>query len=257
MEPAPPKAWGDRGMGPRHGSRKRGTIVLSLVAFASLGVAGALSASAQESQRTTSRASASPLYFHASKNLSDSPIKYSARSTAYSLLLSNDEADVVLHGESTPSSEVTRGKLIVVQAYANLLRMHFVDSNLPTSVGPLERENGLRDYSTAIAYRGVYPGADIIIRGDQRRIRFQVNLGPGTDSDHIVLEIAGATSIQLDGDGDAIVYAGRESLTLQRPMVKLGVNSKSIPGAYRIESGNRLRFIIDAPASENNQTITD
>jgi hypothetical protein len=229
------------------------------MAFASLGIAGALNASAQASQRTTSRASASPLHFQASKDLFDSPIKYSARAAAYSLLLSNDEADVVLHGESTPSSEVTRGKLIVVRAYANLLRMRFVDSNLPTSVGPLSRGNRLHTHCTAIAYRGIYPGTDIIIRGDQRRIEFQVNLGPGTDSDRIVLEIAGATSIQLDRDGDAIVYTDHESLTLQRPTVRLGVgtNSKSIPGAYRIDSRNRLRFIIDSPASENNQTITD
>lgn len=246
-------------MGSPQTSRKRGTIVLSLVAFASLGIAGALNASAQANQRTISRASASPLRFAPSKNLSDSPIKYSARAAAYSLFLSNDEADVVLHDQSPPLGEVTRGKLIVVQAYANLLRMRFVDSNPPTSVGPLNREDRLHAYCTAVAYRGIYSGTDVIVRGDQRRIEFQVNLGPGADSDHIVLEIAGATSIQLDSDGDAIVHSGRESLTLQRPVLKLGAgaNFKSIRSAYRIESGNRLRFIIDAPSSENNQIITD
>jgi hypothetical protein len=234
---------------------KRGTIVLSLAAVASLGIAGALNASARDSQQIKSHA----LHFEPSKTLPGSPIKYSARAASYSLFLSDDEADVVLHGESTPSGEVTRGKLIVVHAYANLLRMRFVDSNLPTSIGPLRRENHSHS-CTAVAYRGIYPGTDAVVRGDERRIGFQLNLGPGAaDSDHIVLEIAGATSIQLNSAGDAIVYSGRESLTLQRPVVKIdvGANAKSIPGAYRIESGNRLRFIIEASTSENNQTITD
>lgn len=236
---------------------KRGTIVLCLTAFLSVALTDALSSSAQIKQRAKPHAS-SPVRFEASTARSDSPVKYSARSACYSLFLSDGEADVVLNGENAPSGEVTRGKLIVVHAYVNLLRMRFVDSNPPTGVVPVGRETYSGASYTAIAYLGIYSGTDIIVHGDQKRIGFQLNLSPGSDSDHIVLEIAGATSIELDQNGDAIVHAGSESLALQRPTVRFGDGANSpVTGAYRIERGNRLRFVVGTSSLENSQTATD
>jgi hypothetical protein len=238
---------------------KRGTTVLCLAALLSVGVAGALNASPQINRPGKSHRPASPLRFEASKSPSDSPFKYSAQALSYSLFLSSDEADVVLHGEQAPSGEVSRGKRIVVRAYAALLRMRFVDSNPPTSIAPVGREKQPARYYAAVAYRGIYPGTDVIVGGDEQRMRFQLNLSPGSDADHIVLEIAGATSIRLNSAGDAILYTGARSLVLPRPMVQFGggANSRSVLGAYRIESGNRLRFIVGASGPENNQTTTD
>lgn len=231
-------------------------IVLCLAAVPSSGIPGALNASAQVSPRVQSGKSRWPLRFEASKSPSDDPVKYTARASSYSLFLSNDEADVVLHGEQAPPSEVTRGKLIVVRAYASLLRMRFVDSNPPTSIVPIDRVKQPGSYYAAVAYRGLYAGTDVIVRGDQQRIAFQLNLSPGSDSGHIVLEIAGATFIELDSAGDAIVHTGNESLILKRPVVKTGTNSP-FAGAYRIEHGNRLRFVVNSAAFENNQVSVD
>lgn len=230
------------------------------IVWAGIGTFSAPRASAQVVQQVSSRALASPLHFEASKNLSGSPIKYSARAASYSLFLSSDEADVVLHGEETPSGEVTRGKPIVVQAYANLLRMRFVDSNLPASIGPPNAQKRLQahPYYTAVAYRGIYPGTDVVFRGDQQQIGFQLNLCPGADADHIVLELAGATGISLDMDGNAIVRVGRTSLILQKPSVMISSKSAGqwFAGAYRIETRNRLRFIVRTPAADA-QIIAD
>ncbi|MGB6484727.1 MAG: hypothetical protein WBE86_14670 [Candidatus Acidiferrales bacterium] len=235
-------------------------MAIVAIVCAGIGTFSAPHASAQVVQQVSSRALASPLHFEASKNVSGSPIKYSARAVSYSLFLSSDEADVVLHGEGMPSGEVTRGKPIVVQAYANLLRMRFVDSNLPASIGPPDAQKRLQThpYYTAVAYRGIYPGTDVVFRGDQQQIGFQLNLCPGADSDHIVLELAGATGISLDTDGNAIVRVGRASLILQKPSVTISSKSARqwLAGAYRIETRNRLRFIVRTPAADA-QIITD
>lgn len=236
--------------------RKWRMIVPCLAVFLSLGIADALNAPAQVSPSVQSR-KFRPLRFEASTSASDDPVKYSARASSYSLFLSNDEADVVLHGEQAPPSEVTRGKLIVVRAYASLLRMRFVDSNPPTSIVPIDRAKQPGSYYTAVAYRGIYAGTDVIVRGDQQRIAFQLNLSPGSDSGHIVLEIAGATFIQLDSAGNAIVHTGNESLILKRPTVKIGGTNSPFAGAYRIEHGNRLRFVVSSAAFENNQASID
>lgn len=239
-------------------TRRKPMAIAIAIVWAGIGALSAPHASGQVEQRAISSAVASPLHFEASKNLSASPIRYSARAASYSLFLSSDEADVVLHGEGMPSGEVSRGKPIVVQAYANLLRMRFVDSNLPTSVGPPGAQKRSHPDYTAVAYRGIYPGTDVILRGDQQQIGFQLHLYPGADSDHIVLELAGATGIRLDAAGNAIVHVGRASLILQKPSVLVGSEgaSQQLPGAYQIETRNRLRFIVGAPSAAA-QVVTD
>jgi hypothetical protein len=238
--------------------RKQMAIVVAIVCTG-IGALAAPHASAQVERPVASRPLASPLRFEASNDPAGSPVKYCARAASYSLFLSNDEADVVLHGETTPSGEITRGKPIVVQAYANLLRMRFVDSDLPTSIGPVDAQEQSRADHTAVVYRGIYPGTDVILRGDQRRIAFQVNLSPGADFAHIVLELAGATGINLDADGNAVVHVGRASLILQKPSILASFEGvpQRLVGAYQIETGNRLRFIVAASAPHNSQTITD
>ena len=214
-------------------------------------------ASAQVDPGAVSGALTSPLHFEAS-NLSGSPVKYSARTASYSLFLSNEEADVVVYGEALPSGKVTRGKPIVVQAYANVLRMRFVDSNLPTSVGPANAKGRSLPYYTAVTYRGIYPGTDVVVRGDRQRIKFQLNLCPGADADHIVLELAGASEISLDAEGNALARVGRASLILQKPSIVLSSQgaAQRLAGGYRIEARNHLRFVVGAPPTDT-QVLTD
>lgn len=203
-------------------------------------------------------ASQSPVDFEAS-NIPDSPVKYSARTPFYSLFISNEETDVVLHGEQMPTNEISRGKLLVVKAYASLVRMRFVGSNLPTAVSPLDARDRSHPRFTAVAYRGIYPGTDLLLRAQRRRIAFQVNLSAGSDPEDIVLELTGTTEMKLDNTGNAIVSVGRASFVLQRPVVRSKGNASQqlVLGAYRIEHGNRLRFILPGVRPANSQTMGD
>jgi hypothetical protein len=232
--------------------RKLGTVAVWLAVFAGLCTFGSAKSSAQVNQRAAFPLRQSPLHFEKSKNSSDGTIEFSARGESYSLFISRDETDIVLHGEAEPSGEVSRGKLIVVHAYASLLRMRFVESDRPTSIGPLALAGRPHGDPAAVAYRGVYPGTDVVLRGDQQRIGFQLNLSPGADFSHIVLELAGATGLTLDAKGNAIVRVGRASLVLQRPIVKISARGEPqwLTGAYRVEAPNRLRFIVVAPVPD-------
>jgi hypothetical protein len=219
--------------------------------------ATAFRASAQTAPRLNSGGS-TPLLFEAN-NVAGSPVRYIARTADYTVFLSDDEADVVLQEEKAPSKELQRGGLIVVQAHASLLRIRFVDANPPTSISPAGEENGLHPSLAAVAYRGIYPGTDVIVRGDQQRMQFQVKLGPGASTENIVIEFAGATGLDLQADGTAVVHAGSASLLLQRPLILFGNNqtSQSAPADFRIENGNRLRLVFGASASSSSQIIGD
>lgn len=231
---------------------ERGVRVSCLAAFLILAAAGAPGTWAQIAASAGALRPASPLWFESGEGRS--PIEYSARSASYSLFLSRDEADVVLHGGQAPSAEVGRGKLVVVRAYARLLRMRFVDGNPPTAIAGIGKGPG-RSYS-GVNYRGIYAGTDLLIAADTQGMRFRLNLDPGADCAHIALEIAGATSIELERDGRAVVHAGRRSLLLARPILRFR-GSRPVRGAYQIEPGNRLRFIVSRPALETGRALAD
>lgn len=150
--------------------------------------------------------------FEANRGQTDEQVKYLARATGYNIFLAENEADIVLHHETKPSETVARGKIIVVQAYANVLRLRFANSNPPTKIVPLlYRRSGGNSASaecTAVAYRGVYAGTDIIFRGEQQKIGLDLDLSPGADLNGIVLTLDGATGIVLDAAGNAVVRVG-------------------------------------------------
>lgn len=197
------------------------------------------------------------IYFENASSDDASPIRYVARARSYDLYISREEADVVLHGGLEQSGDAERGKMIVVHAYASVLRMRFVDADPPTSVEqPIE--SGRRSLNS-IAYRGVYPGTDAVLRARQSQIGFQFELAPGADARNIVLEIRGATSINLDSRGNAVVRVGREAIVLQRPAVKIQASGRgeTSVGGYEIEDANRLRFIVNGNVPQSRATITD
>lgn len=232
-----------------------GPLVVVSAIFVML-TAIAFRASAQTAARPNSAGSA-PLLFEPS-NIAGSPIRYIARAAGYDVFLSDEEADVVLQEEKAPTKELQRGGHVVVQAHASLVRIRFVNADPPTKINAADRE-GLLHASTAIAYRGVYPGTDIILRGDQHCMQFRVKLGPGASAENIVIEFAGATGLDLRADGTAVVHAGSAALLLQKPVILFGNNQmrQSAPGSFRVENGNRLRFVLGTSAPSSSQIMGD
>lgn len=206
------------------------------------------------------------LRFEANHGQTDTQVKFLARAANYSIFLSGEEADVVLHHEAEPSGPVARGKMIVVRGSASVLRMRFTDSNPPTRIAPFDASvaamnsfavRANRSYN-AVAYRGLYPGIDIIFRGDQKKIGFQLDLSPGAETNGIALVLDGAGGITLDAAGNAVVHVGESSLVIEKPLVFENKNGQrqQIACGYRVESNNLLRFIIVPPAADE-QLLSD
>lgn len=242
---------------PRTDARQTRSVLAALLAILVLAALHMMVRSAHASSSVQSRISAESAHFEPS-NVPNNPVRFSARTAFYSLFISDEEADIVLRSENVPN-ELSRGKLIVVTAYANLVRMRFAGSNLPTAVRPLGLKDESRPPYTAVVYSGIYPGTDVVLRAHARRIAFQVNLSAGADPENIVLELAGVTMLKLNNAGDAIVNAGHASFILQKPVVHLEAEGSRelASGAYIIEHENRLRFMIPGSTSANRQTMGD
>jgi len=234
-------------------------VCLAAMGFTMLANTGAHAAKRTREARNSSKA---PLRFEANRGQTDEQVKYLARATGYNIFLARNEADIVLHREMKPSGTVARGKMIVVQASANVLRLRFANSNPPTKIVPLRYRRGSGNSATgectAVAYRGVYAGTDIIFRGDQQKIGLDLDLSPGADPNGMALTLDGATGIVLDAAGNAVVRMGEASLVLERPAIFEVRDGRRRPlaGGYRIEPNNRLRFVVGLP-NANEQVITD
>jgi len=217
----------------------------------------AVAAPAQTRARSEKTSAEQPLHFKVNQGETNRRVKYLARAARYSIFLANNEADIVLHHEATPAGPVARGKVIVVHAYASVLRMRFADSNPPTSIVPLSGRSAIRDSSagpyTAVAYRGIYPGMDIVFHGDQRKIGLDLVLSRGADPAGIVLEFDGATGIALDAAGNAVVRAGEASLVIERPSFLEDQDGRRrlVVGSFQIEPNNRLRFLVRLPNADD------
>ena len=233
-------------------------VCLAVMGFVTRASTGAHAA---EPARGVSSSSA-PLHFEANRGQTDEQVKYLARAKGYNIFLAEKEADIVLHHETKPPETVARGKMIVVQAHANVLRLRFANSNPPTRIVPLLYRRGGSNSATAeciaVAYRGVYPGTDVIFRGDQQKIGLDLDLSPGADPNGIVLTLDGATGIIMEASGNAVVRMGEASVVLERPTIFEVRDGRRRPlvGGYRIEPNNRLRFIVGVPSADE-QVITD
>ncbi len=88
---------------------------------------------------------------------------------------------------------------------------------------------------SAVAYRGVYPGIDLLYKGEGRRVEYDFVLAPNANPAAIRMEFAGASRLEIAGDGSLVVIvAGREELR------------QPIPFAYQEDAATGTRTQIDA-----------
>lgn len=122
-------------------ARIRWAVIALAGTFLALAPVRCYSAPANTRHAKSVRSSDAQINFESITGDDASLIRYVARAGSYDLYISREEADVVLHGGLQQSGEVERGKVIVVHAYANVLRMRFVHANPPTSVEPAGGRN--------------------------------------------------------------------------------------------------------------------
>ena len=66
--------------------------------------------------------------------------------------------------------------------------------------------------------RSVYPGVDMVYRGNQDRLEYDFHLSPRTSAESIVLGFPGADSVDIDSAGDLILRAGARVIRQPKPL---------------------------------------
>ena len=70
---------------------------------------------------------------------------------------------------------------------------------------PKQWQIGLPTYAS-VTYREIYPGIDVVYRGNQGQMEFDLLLKPRADAGRIRLRFAGAQKVSVDADGALLVH---------------------------------------------------
>jgi hypothetical protein len=106
---------------------------------------------------------------------------------------------------------------------------------------------GLPTYGS-VGYREIYPATDVVYRGNQQQLEFDLVLRPGADPSQIRLKFDGAGDLTLDPDGALVVRSAAGDLRVPLPVVyqEAAGARKTVRGRYALLPNREVGFRLDA-----------
>ncbi|HTW48519.1 MAG TPA: SBBP repeat-containing protein [Acidobacteriaceae bacterium] len=180
-----------------------------------------------------------PLSFEANAGQADARAQFLARGNGYTLALTADGAELSLRTAQGASGAL---RMEVAGARATAPRG---EAQLPGTVSyflgndPAEWRAGIPTYAR-VRYAGIYPGVDLVYYGTERQLEYDFALAPGADAGAIRLRLAGARSVRLAANGDAVIGTEHGAVTLRRPEIYQTVDGRRqrVAGGF-VRAGSR------------------
>ncbi len=170
-----------------------------------------------------------PLHFETNQGQFPGDVRYAARASGYSLLLT----------DSGPSLRSGNARPVTIT---------LLDSNRSPVIRPLNPLAARTDYfvgrrdtwHTGIAsygriqYSSVYPGVDVIYYGSQGQLEYDFVLRPGADPRAIRMRFSGAIGLAITPQGDVTFGTPAGTVTQKRPVI---YQQDPATGARRVVKG--------------------
>ncbi|MGA8617510.1 MAG: choice-of-anchor D domain-containing protein [Candidatus Sulfotelmatobacter sp.] len=95
-----------------------------------------------------------------------------------------------------------------------------------------------------VRYKGVYPGIDLVYYGNRQQLEYDFAISPGADPGLIKFEIAGASQIELDAEGNLVLQTGSGELHFQAPVIYQESQGSRVPvsGTYVVNDPTHVAF---------------
>ena len=157
-----------------------------------------------------------PLLFQANRGQADPRAKLLARGAGYSLLLTDQDATLILRGEAAPAAVRMRwlgaNPDAGVEAVAPVqARTHYLKG------APEDWIVGAENFERAL-YREIYPGADMLFHGKSGGLEYDFRFRPGADPLHVRLQFEGADAFTLAENGDLLLHVGEGRIVQRKPV---------------------------------------
>ncbi|MDP9401743.1 MAG: SBBP repeat-containing protein, partial [Actinomycetota bacterium] len=199
-----------------------------------------------------------PLRFEPNHGQTSAGVQFLSRGPGYTLFLSPGEAVVSLVGSPHGAGRESPGSAPA----RSTVRMSLVGANPGSEVAGVGRLPGVSNYFVGdptqwrravpgyagVRYAGVYPGIDLVFRGDAGQLEYDFELEPGRDAGVIALEFEGAGQPSLDPNGDLVLHPPSGEIRQRRPVLYQQVAGarREVPGAFVLLGGSRVGFQVGA-----------
>ena len=198
-------------------------------------------ASTAKAERVRASYAGLPLAFEPNEGQADPQVKYLARSTGYTVFLTQNEAWFSFSDSSSLRTQAniakTSGLMPLRQTVHHATRAAAVNmrlaggnarpqlisrDTLPGKINyllgndPAKWHTGVPQYAR-VSYNSVYPGVDLVYYGDRSKLEFDFILAPDSDPSPIAFAFGGAQGINTDAAGDLVVRSAAGNLVLHKP----------------------------------------
>ena len=213
-----------------------------------------------------------PLIFEPNQGQAVSEFQWTGRGAGFRVGITSDGAMLEFRDRKAAApakqffvnaAELTKPRTKQESVNGALLKFHLLSSNSwrldgvsPTGgisnyfIGntPIDWHTDVPHYAQVKA-TGVYPGIDLVFRGDQTALAYDFVVGPGADPKQIQLQFEGAARLQVDtSTGDLVVAtAGGTELRHAQPKIYQEVSGKkvSVKGGFQILKGDTAGFTLE------------
>lgn len=204
-----------------------------------------------------------PLTFVENRGQTDRRVRYHAQGPGYALFFTPEEVRISLtkqvgasgptHGSGPDDGEDSS------KPHGAALALRFVGANPGVVVDGEKRVPGEANYLrgddpdgwrtglagyTSVVYRDLWPNVDMMLRGQDGKLKYEFRVRPGARLDDIRLAYAGAGGLALDDAGRMLVETPLGELRDSAPVSYQQVDGKRVPVESRfvLENGGKQEY---------------
>jgi len=191
-----------------------------------------------------------PLAFQPNVGQADPRVAYLARGGGFAAFLTATDATLAAARPRGPrgAARTAAPGVSSPRAREAVVRLRFVGANAHPRIAGLDRLPGVVNYLRGharhtgvptyarVAYRGVYPGVDLLYDGARGRLEYTWTLAPGADVRALRVAVQGARALRLDRAGNLVIETGDGALGQRRPVAyqQVGRRRRPIPARYAL-----------------------
>ena len=194
-----------------------------------------------------------PLRFEPNQGQAAKQVDFLARGPGYTMALARGGAVLAL--SSGKGSGATG-------ASSSVVGMHIVGGNRGPRASGARKLPGVSNYMLGadrsrwrtgvptyaqVRYDGVLPGVDMVYRGNQKELEYDLHVAPGTDPATIALAFKGSKKLSITDGGDLLIHARNGAIRQRRPVVYQGEGAakRIVSGRYLLKAkGRHVGFAI-------------
>ena len=192
-----------------------------------------------------------PLSFVENRGQGDSNALYTARGPGYAFAFAPDEVAMSLGAGHLAAPDAAGPSVDNVA-----LSWRFLGADPDVEVAGAQRTPGVVNHIhgddpagwqtglptfAAVRYEALWPGVDLVVRGDAGELKYEFLVAPGARPDDIRLAYAGASGLALDGEGGLLVGTPHGDLRDAPPIAYQEVGGERVPVDvhYLLSEGGR------------------